>query len=203
MIMPTRIGVVGMVAVCLASFATIAVPARATTMRAYSMEELVAESDLVVIGTAIHIAHHKNTRGKIVRSVDFSVSQYIVGKGPSQIVLELAGGRIGNVRTVVFGESDLVLNERVLLFIRRSLKPEERIYYPVGMGQGRFHVVTEEHTGEGFVTQVVDGRPRLVDEIDDDPMGIGRSGVCIFVSLERFVARIRKILGITESPAVE
>jgi hypothetical protein len=170
-------------------------------MQAYSMEDLVAESDLVIIGSAIRIAHQKNTRGKIVRAVTFKVDQYLVGSGPSQIVLELAGGQIGTVRSRVFGEIDLPTNELVLLFVRQSVQPEAHIFYGVGMGQGRFRVVQDRQTGKRFVTQVLGEGLNLVAEIDDDPMGIGRSGVCIFVSLERFVSRIRKILGIREVPA--
>ncbi|MCP4198807.1 MAG: hypothetical protein GY762_16810 [Proteobacteria bacterium] len=163
------------------------------------MEDLVSESDLVVIGSAVKIEHRKNTRGKIVRSVGFKVDEYVVGKGPAQIVLRLAGGTIGNVRSRVFGEVDLNVNEDVLLFIKKTLSAGEPGYYIVGMGQGCFNVAANVQTGERFVSQVLEG-VNLVDEVEDDPMGIGRSGVCVFVSLKRFVSRIRKILGITETP---
>jgi hypothetical protein len=170
-------------------------------MKAYSMEQLVSDSDSVVIGRAVKVEHKKNRRGKIVRSVDFKVDEYIVGAGPPRIVVQLSGGTIGNVRTRVFGEIDLTVNQLVLLFVRQSLNTPKPVYYIVGMGQGRFDVVTDPRTVDRFVSQIIGEGINLVDEIDDDPMGIGRSGVCIFVSLERFVLRIRKILGIREVPA--
>jgi hypothetical protein len=103
----------------------------------------------------------------------------------------------------VFGEIDLTVNQRVLLFVRKSLNTPKPVYYVVGMGQGRFDVVTDPHTLDRFVSQIVGVGVNLVDEIEGDPMGIGRSGVCIFVSLARFAERIRKIQGVTEAPAGE
>ena len=187
--------------ICLTTF--FCRPALATTVKAYAMEDLVSESDSVVIGRAVKIEHHKDERGKIVRSVNFKVDQYITGKGSSEIVLRLAGGTIGNVRTRVFGELDLTVNETVLLFVARLLNPRQDIYYPVGMGQGRFLLMADAQTGKRFVTQTVGAGLNLVDEIQDDPMGIGRNGVCIFVSLERFVERIHTIRGTTKAKAGE
>lgn len=174
----------------------------ATTMKAYSMEDLVAESDVVVIGRATKIEHHKNERGKLVRSVTFNVDEYVVGRGPSRIVLQLAGGTIGNIRTRVFGEVNLKVHEDVLLFVKEAQSTREPAYSIVGMRQGRFVILKDEQTGMRFISQMVVGL-NLVDEVGDDPMGIGRGNVCIFVSLDRFMVRIRQIQGVTEAAAGE
>ncbi len=177
--------------------------ANASAMRAYAMEDLVFESELVVIGSAVQIESRKNARGKIVRQVSFRVEEYVIGKGPSTIVLQLLGGTIGSVRSHVIGALDLALNDTVLLFVKGSPDPKQNIHYVVGMSQGCFRMVKDAQTGKRLVTQVLDGRLHLVDEVGGDPMGIGRSGICICVSLERFVSRIRKLKGITEAQSGE
>jgi hypothetical protein len=195
-----QVGLWGVLSLLIVTFTFCCGQAHATTMRAYAMEDLVSESDLVVIGRAVRIEHIKNSRGKIVRQVVFKVEEYVVGRGSSNIVLQLLGGTIGTVRSRVSGEIELDVGEPVLLFVRKSPNVDLKIYYAVGMGQGCFRIVKDEKTGRRFVTQELDGGLHLVDEVVDDPMGIGRSGVCLFVSLERFVSRIRKIQGITKAP---
>lgn len=179
------------------------VPGYTTTMKAYAMEELVAESDLVVLGRAVEIKHRRNARGKIGRKVALKVDRYLVGSGPSRIHLHLSGGTIGNIRTRVVGEVTLAAHEPVLLFLRRSSEMDEPVYYIVGMTLGCFRVLTDGRTGMRFITQVIGGGLHLVDEVQDDSMGIGRSGVCIFVELERFVSRIRTLTGTREAAAGE
>lgn len=164
----------------------------ASTVRALSLSDLVSSSDAVVLGRAIRVETHRDKRGNIVRTVKYSVDEYLVGAGDKQILIRLQGGELDGIGRKVPGETDLSPGERTLLFIERVRAGDRIVFVIVGMGQGRFGVVDDQNGRCLFLTRTV-GSVNLVGEPRDDSMGLGRAETSTFLSFDTFVDAVGEI----------
>lgn len=166
--------------------------AHTSTVRALSLEGLVSHADIVVYGSARSVETHRGEHGRIVRSFEVEVRDYLVGSGPSQIQVRLAGGSLNGRGRLVPGEAELLLNEGAVLFLERVAGTSEPLFYVVGMAQGRFEVVGDPAAGSARVTRTL-GDLNLVGDVDDRVMGLGRANTSTFIPYEDFVAEIKRL----------
>ncbi len=95
--------------------------ARATTVIPPDFDSLVSQADYVIRGIVKSVNATWQTRGAdrvIVTRVEITVTETIAGSPPSQVVLEMLGGRVGTDRMVVHGSPDFRVNDEHILFIR-------------------------------------------------------------------------------------
>ena len=93
----------------------------ASTAQVMSVEEMIEEADVVLVGNVESITHHPADPGEILRMhrrVRVSVESYL--KNPlnaSEVTLLLLGATVGNTSMVVSEQPDFNGSERVLLFL--------------------------------------------------------------------------------------
>ncbi|MDD5306829.1 MAG: hypothetical protein PHU25_05860 [Deltaproteobacteria bacterium] len=160
----------------------------ASTLRALSLELLVAGSDAVVIGVAGAAATRHLPGGAIVRDVPFRVEQWVVGHGPEEIVVRLLGGEEGDRGLLVPGEVELEPGETALFFLEAGVGG----FAVAGMAQGHFRVVTDGRTGVRYAERTL-GELNLVGEPGPDSLGLARDRTCAFLPLDALAARIREL----------
>ncbi len=165
--------------------------AGATTVMALSLEGLTLGADAVVMGTATDVRTHRDSSGRIVRSVSYRVDEYVVGGGPNQVFIRLQGGVLDGVGRRVPGEIELPAGEPTLLFLEQ-VPSEDETFFVAGVAQGRFDVMRDEQTGERFVARTL-GSINLVGDVDSDSLLVARPHTSTFVSLETFRAAIFRI----------
>jgi hypothetical protein len=125
--------VFGLIALSLLSL--LAVPAaRAGTLIALQLSDLVAQSDLIVVARA-QGESSRYERGLIVSDVSLRVVSSLKGasKPGTDLVVTHLGGSIGQVSLQVPGAAHFDLNQSALVFLRRDNQAELHV---TGMSQG-------------------------------------------------------------------
>ncbi len=93
--------------------------ARATVLVPMSDEDLVATSDLVVVGTVGRVESVLLGTNRVMTRVTITVEQAVKGDpGGSSVVVTDAGGDVAGIRSVVFGAPTYAQGERALVFLR-------------------------------------------------------------------------------------
>ncbi|MCA9563918.1 MAG: hypothetical protein KC561_10540 [Myxococcales bacterium] len=122
--------------------------ANATVLMHQTVEDLAAQSDLVVIGTVEGQWPEWDAENqRLVTLTAFRIDQIVATSGEvregegQRIVIEQEGGFLPeeNWGVHVAGNASLALGEHALLFLRRSEAPAER-YFIYGMELGKFHI---------------------------------------------------------------
>lgn len=117
-----------------ASLPLAASPARATTIEALDLDQLVTRSDAVVTAIVTRKDVHYDRRGRIVTDVSFEVVETLKGtpRVGATLVVRCLGGEIGDVGMRVPGEPRFEVGDERLLFLR-----DRGAYHrAVGMSQG-------------------------------------------------------------------
>jgi hypothetical protein len=153
-------------------------PALATVLLQQSPEELLAQSDLVVLGV-VEGQRSLRVAGELMTETTLGVEETLRGGAVKTLVLSQLGGREGNVVADVPGDAQLRPGERVVLITWRHRDGRR---YLVGMGLGAFHVgpggkldqqvevprVARDgrlHQGPGRVTMTLEGFRRLARSV--------------------------------------
>ncbi len=136
------------------------IPADATRIRALDLDAMVAQAQVVVRGRVLSQGPTWDVqRQRVYTDSVVLVDEVLKGAVPTLAVeVRQLGGTLGNIRQEVAGTGQLRLGQTVLLF----LNTDGRLYYVVGMAQGRY--VVEHHGGVERVTRdlggaVLVGRP--------------------------------------------
>jgi hypothetical protein len=125
----------GIAAGVLLGFALLEVaPASATTLRALSIDQLAARSD-VVVRARVRQQHCEWRRGAIVTLSEIEVLETLRGEAPASAVVLQLGGHVGDHAMPVAGAAELVVDEERVLFLRRVVGLP-RTYEVAGMSQG-------------------------------------------------------------------
>lgn len=119
----------------------------ATTVVRMDLEDLVAKSDLVVVGSIAEVEPKLHDDGRVYTHVKVSVDEVLSGEETDTVSIVHIGGRVESRATVVHGMPDFTLDERVLLFLE---KPESVDHFVVtGLSQGKFSLSEDD---DGTVT---------------------------------------------------
>jgi hypothetical protein len=101
------------------SIVTASGAADATTLLKKNLDDLVRESDAIVVGTVSEIQAQYDASGDSHSFVTLTGLQVIHGEyQEGSLTLRLEGGRVGNHIRAVIGSPRFHANERVLLFVQ-------------------------------------------------------------------------------------
>jgi hypothetical protein len=115
-----------------------------------SLEQLVEDSDLVILGT-VEWVESELIMGKIFSFATISVKSKIKGESEAtqnKIVIKFPGGTVGDLAMKVEDSPDYKKGEKVLIFLKKI--QNQPYYRTLGASQGRFliknHIVLKENT---------------------------------------------------------
>jgi len=152
---------------------------RATTVIPPDFNELVNESDYIIRGVVKSVLseYRTNSHGKMIfTEVAIDVREVISGTPPTDVVLEILGGRVGEEEMIVQGAPRFKVGEEDILFV----KDNGRTIVPLmGMMHGRYPIMEDLATGEKYVAR--DNKEPLTDtsEIAQPMDGISTTGASI------------------------
>ena len=106
--------------------------ATATVVEPLDLATLAAESSHVVHGRVGHVytVPERGPRGEIYTQAEISVVQYIIGDGPSELVVQQLGGQLGEWRMVLSGNAEFRPGAEVVVFL--DADPERALHYVSG-----------------------------------------------------------------------
>src|SRR5713101_6037879 len=137
----------------------------ATTVIAPTFSGLVRQAEVIFEGEVTdNQSRAVVERGveKIVTDVTFRVTKVMKGRPRSSIVLQFAGGVVGDRGFKVAGVPTFAQGERDVIF---AVTSKRQISPVVGMMYGRFHIVTDGAAGGESVRQFDDTPLRSVAAI--------------------------------------
>ena len=106
-------------------------------MRALSLEELVRQADMIVLGTVIQQKSAWNARyTAIYTDVTVAVEQTLTGNPVQVVTLQVTGGSVGGIGMRTSHDAKFRDGERVIVFLDTRTVPST----VVGMQQGKFAV---------------------------------------------------------------
>lgn len=143
-----RLGLLAAAAWLLALYA---VPADASIVQALTLDELVEESEQILVGEVLLTESFVRSNGTLGTWHRVRVERGLWGVPPEdrEVIIETLGGHIGDLAMRVEGEPTFEEGERVILFVRGA--GPYTMARPVGMSQGVMRVSDEQ--GEPMVSQ--------------------------------------------------
>jgi len=131
-------------ALLVALAATVAIPAGASTFVAMSDQQLVAQSDAIVVGKVLETFSYWNDEHTMIYTeAVINVQRVVVGEAPALINVRTAGGVVGSYKVEATGFPTFREGQRQLLFVHRS---DAGVVELTGYRQGQFYV---QKTAEG------------------------------------------------------
>ncbi len=111
--------------------------AQASTVRGFSLPQILAQADTVVVGKVVSQRSFWNEAHDTIYT-EFTITVESMAKGHHRptVVLRLMGGAVGGVRLAVAGNPSLDVGERVLL----ATRDQGEFQTLVGMAQGKWSV---------------------------------------------------------------
>lgn len=179
---PTRL-------LCALAFVAAAAPASSTTVTAPTFDELVLQSELVVVArvVATRSAWVNSRAGRsIVTDVTVSIEQTLKGPTYAERSFEFLGGTVGEDTLHVDGMPEFHVGDRAVLFINEAGRPASPI---VGFMYGRFPIVRDSTTGVDMV-RTHDGRPLASTRDVGNPRPAARVAPSRTLSLVEFAREI-------------
>jgi hypothetical protein len=145
----------------------VASPADASIVQALDLDDLVEQSDQILLGRVVFSESFQRANGTLGTWHRIVVERDVRGgtSAEREVIVETLGGRMGDVAMRVEGEPSFSIGERVLVFVREGGGYEA--FRPVGMGQGVMRVRTEQgvetisQTREGMMLMRRNARGRL------------------------------------------
>ena len=144
-------------------------PLLATSVEPPAFTSLVSQADYVVRGVVTAIEPEwREAAGKpfIASKVTVEVREIIRGNPPSPLVLDMVGGKIGDVELSVDGAPKFNVGDEDILFIkdnRKTFSPLVAVMY------GRFPILRDAKTGETFAVRS-NGMPLYSEQDVAEPM---------------------------------
>lgn len=179
---PTRL-------LCALAVVAAAAPASSTTVTAPTFDELVLQSELVIVArvVATRSAWVNSRAGRsIVTDVTVSIERTLKGPTYAERSLEFLGGTVGEDTLHVDGIPEFHVGDRAVLFINEAGRPASPI---VGFMYGRFPIVRDATTGVDMV-RTHDGRPLTSTQDVGNPRPPARVAPSRTLSLVEFVREI-------------
>lgn len=129
--------------------------AAAVVAKALSLDELVEQSDVIFVGTALAVESRWNDEHtRIYTYTTFQVDEYLKGSGPDTLVVTTLGGVVGEMGQAAAGAPYFRKDERVVLFTSASATGARGV---TGWNQGRFRIQAHPQTGEETVVRSLAG----------------------------------------------
>jgi hypothetical protein len=132
---------------------TAGVRVTATTVIPPDFDQLVNESDYIIraVVKAVTSEYRTNTSGrKIFTKVALDVQEVIAGTPPSEVVLEILGGKVGDEQMVLEGAPRFKVGDEDILFVRGN---GNTIVPLVAMMHGRYPIMRDATTGRKYMAR--------------------------------------------------
>ena len=131
-------------ALLVALAATAAIPAGASTFVALSDQELVTQSDAIVVGEVLETFSYWNDEHTMIfTEAVVNVQRVVTGDAPALINVRTAGGVVGSYKVEASGFPTFRKGQRQVLFVHRSAAGALEL---TGYRQGQYYV---QKTAEG------------------------------------------------------
>lgn len=118
-------------------------PAGASTFLAMSQDELVHQSDAVVVGKVLEVESFRDESGRVIVSeAMIEVEETVVGTAPSIAVVRTLGGTVDGYTVVAHGFPAFEPEDRVVVFLEEQQDGSSRV---VGYRLGQYKVITNRH----------------------------------------------------------
>lgn len=163
-------------------------PADATILIALELQELIAESDRIVVGQVVWAEPIQIDSGMIRTRYRVLVEQDLRGSDDRELIVETLGGRIGRLGMRVEGSPSFSLGDRVVVFLDRD---SDAVFRPVGMAQGVMRV--EHEDGRNVVVPTQPGM-LLVRPNAQGALVKSAGPLSGPEHLDAFLSRVRKII---------
>ena len=136
---------------------TLAMPLAAVVFTPLSIEQLAAQSQLILQGTVFSKTCQRDGTGRIYTSVELQVSEVWKGRiSTNRFLIVHGGGTLGRERLTVSGQVDFQIGEEVVAFLVINPRGEG---VSLGLAQGKFHVWQDRATGQKFADNPFHGVP--------------------------------------------
>jgi hypothetical protein len=135
----------------------LAIRAHAVQMEPLSIDDLTARSEVVIIGSVETLTTLRDDEGRIVTRVLVKVEE--VWKGPvttNHFTILLAGGVLGDEKTVVTGQAEYHPGEEIVAFLALNKMGQG---VTLGLIQGKFNIHTDTTSGRQTVQSKFHGKP--------------------------------------------
>lgn len=117
----------------------LAAPAGASTFLAMSQDEMVAQSDAVVVGTVLKVESFRDVSGRVILSqAAVRVEETVVGDAPSVVLVETFGGTVDGYTVIAHGFPEFRVDDRLVLFLQNDADGLARV---VGYRLGEYRLV--------------------------------------------------------------
>ena len=137
-------------------------PAEASVVQALGLDDLVEQSDEILLGRVVFSESFQRSNGMIGTWHRIEVERSLRGGPPDEreVIVETLGGQLGDIAMRVEGEPSFSVGERVIVFGREG--GSLQALRPIGMGQGVMRVRVEDgidmvrqshHTAFGYDLQ--------------------------------------------------
>jgi hypothetical protein len=155
-----------------------------------SDEQLAEKAEMIVLGRVLSAYSEKvGSTGDIFTYVSVRISEQLKGKANHpDLVLKIAGGRVGDEIVSFPGAADFYRNEEVLLFLERR---SDKSLMPIGMMLGKYSVYRDSESGKRIVYRHTDGNGRYFPSARPDTVTVDRESK---LYLTDFCEKIRKIV---------
>jgi hypothetical protein len=121
------------------------VPAGASTFLAMNQDELIRDSAAVIEGKVLQINSFWDPTGTLVLSEALiEVQDKVFGDVPSVVIVQTAGGKVGDFFVEAHGFPKFRVNEKVLLFLEPEQEGTMRV---AGYQQGQFRIRQDKARG--------------------------------------------------------
>jgi hypothetical protein len=124
--------------ICAMIFFLLPIPNARGAMVKLSLEQLVQDADLIILGT-VESVESRWVAGKIFSFATVSVSSTIKGElesGQGKVTVKFPGGKIGEIDMKVEDSPDYKPGEYTLVFLQKI--PNQLYYMTLGSSQGKY-----------------------------------------------------------------
>ena len=109
-------------------------------------EELTAQAELILVGHVSDVSCYEEGEGTIYTEVTISVEQKLKGEAGGEVVIRVAGGKVGEQVVWVEDAPSFDVGERVVVF----LEEYDSALHVVGGFQGKYTVSENDTIGSGI-----------------------------------------------------
>lgn len=177
-------------------------PASATTLVRQSLENLVADNGVIVVGEVIGKHSYWNEGGTfILTDLQIETREVLKGKvAASEITVTIPGGTVGDLSTLIVDGAELAEGRSYVLFLdRKSFLGVKDVLTVDDHAQGVFEVVQDK--GKGGLRAVSQAsKTRLVPDVFGESAAPGKAEGLAF---EKMKQSVREIAGRAQSPRQE
>ena len=164
----------------------------ATTLQRFNLEQLTANATQIFVGRC-HSASTEIEAGQVYTHFLFSVEQMIKGDPAKELDLHLMGGEFQGVRHTIVGMPTFAPGERIVLFL--TADDHRGHAWPVGLGQGKFRIVSAAGDEEPRVYQSLSSGAKLLALADGAAKPLAAAVAMDGLYLSEFLSRVRELAG--------